>query len=252
MNHLACKDISVRFGGVLACKRISLEVTQGKVFGLIGANGAGKTTLFNVLTRFQDYESGHVYFKGEPIDNKKPHDMAALGVVRTFQNINLFQNQSTLSNILIGAHHRIGNPLSSMLSLPGSRKLEKKLLTRANEIAELLQLEQYLDNDAGTLPYGYQKRVELARALASDPELVLLDEPVAGCNDEETDELKQSIKRLNQELGITFFLVEHDMSMVMDTCDYIYAINFGENLAQGTPKEIQTNQEVIKAYLGEE
>ena len=252
MKHLSCENITVRFGGVLACKGISLAIEEGQVSGLIGANGAGKTTLFNVLTRFQEYEACNVYFKGDSIDDKKPHHMASLGVVRTFQNINLFKGQTTLNNILIGAHHRLGNPLASVFSLPRARRNEKKLYARAIEIAEMLHLEDYLDSTAANLPYGYQKRVELARALASDPEVVLLDEPVAGCNDEETDELKSSIKELNKELGITFFLVEHDMSMVMDSCDYIYAINFGENLAEGTPEEIQRNPDVIKAYLGED
>tara|TARA_B100000029_G_scaffold413513_1_gene416550 strand:- start:797 stop:1555 length:759 start_codon:yes stop_codon:yes gene_type:complete len=252
MKALSCENITVRFGGVLACQNISLGIEKGQVSGLIGANGAGKTTLFNVLTRFQDHESGHIFFNGENIDSKKPHDMASLGLVRTFQNINLFKDQTTLNNILIGAHHRLGNPLASMFSLPSARRNEKQLNKRAHEIAEILHLEDYLDHVAANLPYGHQKRVELARALASDPKVVLLDEPVAGCNDEETNDLKESIKRLNRDLGITFFLVEHDMSMVMDSCDYIYAINFGENLAQGTPTEIQNNPDVIKAYLGED
>jgi len=252
MKHLACQNITVRFGGVTACKGISLGIEEGKVSGLIGANGAGKTTLFNVLTRFQEYESGNVYFRGDPIDDKKPHDMASVGVVRTFQNINLFKGQTTLNNILIGAHRKLGNPLANLLSFPSARRNERSLVKRAIEIAELFGLETYLDTAVGNLPYGSQKRVELARALASDPEIVLLDEPVAGCNDEETNDLKESIKKLNRELGITFFLVEHDMSMIMDSCDYIYAINFGENLAEGTPAQIQKNPEVIKAYLGEE
>ena len=252
MKHLSCENITVQFGGVVACNRISLAIEKGQVSGLIGANGAGKTTLFNVLTRFQEYDSGHVYFNGESIDDKSPHHMASLGVVRTFQNINLFKGQSTLNNILIGAHHRLGNPLASMLSFPNARRNEKKLYKRAVEIAEMLHLGEHLDSTAANLPYGHQKRVELARALASDPEIVLLDEPVAGCNDEETDELKRSIKVLNKELGITFLQVEHDMSMVMDSCDYIYAIDFGENLAEGAPAEIQRNPDVIKAYLGEE
>ena len=251
MSHLSCENITVRFGGVSACSDVSLSVKEGQVTGLIGANGAGKTTLFNVLTRFQESETGHVYFKGQNIDDKKPHDMAALGVTRTFQNINLFREQTTLNNILIGAHYMIGNPFSNMLSFPRARRNETKLVDRAHEIAELLGLEDHLDTLAGNLPYGHLKRVELARALASNPQVVLLDEPVAGCNDEETEDLKKSIRSLNKDLGITFFLVEHDMSMVMESCDYIYVINFGTNLAEGTPLDIQNNQEVIRAYLGE-
>ena len=251
MSHLSCENITVRFGGVSACSDVSLSVKEGQVTGLIGANGAGKTTLFNVLTRFQESETGHVYFKGQNIDDKKPHDMAALGVTRTFQNINLFREQTTLNNILIGAHYMIGNPFSNMLSFPRARRNETKLVDRAHEIAELLGLEDHLDTLAGNLPYGHLKRVELARALASNPQVVLLDEPVAGCNDEETEDLKKSIRGLNKNLGISFFLVEHDMSMVMESCDYIYVINFGTNLAEGTPLDIQNNQEVIRAYLGE-
>ena len=252
MSHLSCENITVRFGGVSACSDVSLSVKEGQVTGLIGANGAGKTTLFNVLTRFQESETGHVYFKGQNIDDKKPHDMAALGVTRTFQNINLFREQTTLNNILIGAHYMIGNPFSNMLSFPRARRNETKLVDRAHEIAELLGLEDHLDTLAGNLSYGHLKRVELARALASNPQVVLLDEPVAGCNDEETEDLKKSIRGLNKNLGISFFLVEHDMSMVMDSCDYIYVINFGMNLAEGAPLDIQNNQEVVKAYLGEE
>jgi branched-chain amino acid transport system ATP-binding protein len=252
VSQLRCENITVSFGGVVACNKISLEVPAGKIVGLIGPNGAGKTTLFNVLSRFQDQDSGHIYYRDQDIDSKKPHQMVGLGMARTFQNINLFGEQSTLDNILIGAHHLIGNPFADMLSLPGARRTERVLLQRASEIADMLHLQDELDTLVKNLPYGYRKRVELARALASQPELILLDEPVAGCNDEETDELKGIVQRLNRELGITIFLVEHDMSMVMNVCDYIYVINFGSNLADGTPAQVQANLDVINAYLGEE
>ncbi|MSO93544.1 MAG: ABC transporter ATP-binding protein [Rhodospirillales bacterium] len=251
-SHLRCENVTVRFGGVVACDKVNLDVEEGKIVGLIGPNGAGKTTLFNVLSRFQPYEAGHVYFRGGPVDNKRPHDMIRLGMARTYQNIKLFGEQTTLANILIGAHRLIGNPIANMFWLPKARQTERTLHNRAIEIAEMLHLENDLDTLVRNLPYGYQKRVELARALASNPEIILLDEPVAGCNEEETNELKEIVRRVNRDLGITIFLVEHDMSMVMTVCDYIYVINFGANLADGSPTEVQKNPDVIGAYLGED
>ena len=250
-SHLRCENVTVSFGGVIACNRITLDVSEGKIVGLIGPNGAGKTTLFNVLSRFQDYEEGHVYVRGQPVDDKKAHEMITNGMARTFQNINLFSEQTTLQNILIGAHHRIGGPFSNMLWLPNSRRNERELVNNAVEIATMLNLDMELDTIVKNLPYGFQKRIELARALAAKPEIILLDEPVAGCNDEETAELKSTIQQINRDLGVTVLLVEHDMSMVMSVCDYLYVINFGANLAEGTPAEIKSNPDVIKAYLGE-
>ena len=251
-SHLRCENVTVSFGGVIACNRITLDVSEGKIVGLIGPNGAGKTTLFNVLSRFQDYEEGHVYVRGQAVDDKKAHEMITNGMARTFQNINLFSEQTTLQNILIGAHHRIGGPFSNMLWLPNSRRNERELVNNAVEIATMLNLDMELDTIVKNLPYGFQKRIELARALAAKPEIILLDEPVAGCNDEETAELKSTIQQINRDLGVTVLLVEHDMSMVMSVCDYLYVINFGANLAEGTPAEIKSNPDVIKAYLGEE
>jgi branched-chain amino acid transport system ATP-binding protein len=252
VSHLRCENVTVRFGGVVACDRVSLDVEEGKIVGVIGPNGAGKTTLFNVLSRFQDFSEGELFYRGKSIDRHRPHAMVSLGLARTFQNINLFSNQTVLSNILIGSHRWIGNPLASLLWLPGARRIEQDLTERALETAELLHLDRDLDTLVKHLPYGYQKRVELARALASRPQIILLDEPVAGCNEEETQEIKEIVRRVNCDLGITIVLVEHDMSMVMSVCDYIYVVNFGANLAQGTPAEIQSNPDVIKAYLGME
>jgi len=251
-SHLRCENIVVRFGGVVACNNVSLEVEEGKIVGLIGPNGAGKTTLFNVLTRFQGFNTGHIYYRDRCIDSMRPHQMARLGLARTFQNINLFGDQTTLANILVGAHHLIGNPFGNMFWTPGARRNERALLERAIEIADLLHLGGELDNLVRNLSYGFRKRVELARALAARPEIILLDEPVAGCNDEETNDLKEIIRRVNRELGVTILLVEHDMSMVMTVCDYIHVINFGANLAGGTPTEVRRNPAVIAAYLGEE
>ena len=250
--HLHCENVTVNFGGVVACNKISLDVEEGKVVGLIGPNGAGKTTLFNVLSRFQNVDEGEVYLRDKPITKLKAHQIIRLGMARTFQNINLFNELTTLDNILIGAHRLLGNPIADMLALPSARRIEARLRDKAIELAESLHLRDELDNLVKNLPYGMQKRVELARALAAEPEIILLDEPVAGCNDEETEELKKTIKRVNEEFGITILLVEHDMSMVMTVCDYIHVINFGANLAEGTPTDIQANNDVINAYLGED
>jgi branched-chain amino acid transport system ATP-binding protein len=251
-SHLRCENVTVRFGGIVACSGLTLDVERGKIVGLIGPNGAGKTTLFNVLSRFQRHDEGHIYYRGEIVDHRRPHEMVLLGLARTFQNINLFSEQSTLDNILIGGHRLTGNPLANMFSLLSARRRERALVARAQEIAAMLHLEGELDNPVKNLPYGLQKRVELARVLAAEPEMILLDEPVAGCNDEETDELRTLVERVNRELGITILLVEHDMSMVMRVCDYIYVINFGSKLAEGTPQEIRANPDVIAAYLGDE
>lgn len=250
--HLRCENITVKFGGVVACDSISLDIEEGKVVGLIGPNGAGKTTLFNVLSRFQKVDAGEVYLRDKPITGLKAHHIIQLGMARTFQNINLFSEQTTLNNILIGAHRRLGNPFADILAFPSSRRIEARLRDRAIQLAESLHLQDELDNLVKNLPYGLQKRVELARALAAEPEIILLDEPVAGCNDEETLEIKEIIKRVNEDFGITILLVEHDMSMVMTVCDYIHVINFGANLAHGTPTDIQNNRDVISAYLGED
>jgi len=251
-SHLRCQDVLVNFGGVIACDHVTLNIDEGKIVGLIGPNGAGKTTLFNVLSRFQDCSEGQVCYRDQVINPKNPHEMIGLGLARTFQNINLFANQTTMDNILIGTHHLNGNPFSNMFWMPSARRNEAAQIDRAVEIAEMLRIEHELDNLVSNLPYGYQNRVELARALASQPDIILLDEPVAGCNDEESAELTDIIRHINRDLGITIFLVEHDMSVVMSLCDYIYVINFGANLAEGTAAEVQTNPEVITAYLGED
>ena len=251
MSHLRCESVTVRFGGVVACDNINFDIPEGKIVGLIGPNGAGKTTLFNVLNRFQEYESGHIYYREQTVNNKKPHEMIALGMARTFQNVNLFSEQSTLDNILIGAHLHLGNPFTNMFSLPSARRNEAVLVDKAVAIADMLHLSEELDNPVKNLSYGYRKRVELARALAAEPEMILLDEPVAGGNEETTRELEDIVRHINRKLGVTIIVVEHDMSMVMKVCDYIYVINFGANLADGTPAEVRANPDVIAAYLGE-
>ena len=249
---LRCENIEVRFGGVVACKEVSLDVEEGKVVGLIGPNGAGKTTLFNVLSRFQHHDAGHVYLRGQLTDRCRPDQMVGLGMARTFQNINLFREQTTRDNILLGAHRLTGDLLTNIYSFPSARRRERELLKKAEETAAMLSLSDEMDVVVKHLPYGIQKRVEIARALAGQPRIILLDEPVAGCNDEETADLREVVLRVNRELGITILMVEHDMSMVMGCCDHIFVMNFGANLANGTPEQIRSNRSVIKAYLGEE
>ena len=251
MRNLSSQDVSVRFGGVTALADVHLDIQEESIVGLIGPNGAGKTTFFNCISNFQNY-SGMIKYGDKDLRKYPPHTIIKLGIARTFQNINLFKEQTTMDNILIGAHKGLKNPFPAMLSLPGALKRERSLRKKAEEIADMLGLRAELDIPVKNLPYGLQKRVEMARALASGPSLILLDEPVAGCNEEETDELVEIIKYLNQKLKVTILLVEHDMSMVMRVCHYIYVLNFGKNLDGGTPEEIQCNPEVIAAYLGED
>jgi branched-chain amino acid transport system ATP-binding protein len=251
MKTLSAQGVNVQFGGVMALNDVSLDVREGSIVGLIGPNGAGKTTLFNCISGFQNY-SGAITYNNTDLHKCRSHQIVGLGIARTFQNINLFKEQTTLDNILIGAHKRLENPFAAMLSLPGALKRERHLRHRALELSDLLGLRAELDLPVKSLPYGIQKRVEMARALASDPYLIMLDEPVAGCNEEETNDLVRIIEYINQKLNITILLVEHDMSMVMKVCQYIYVLNFGQNLYGGTPEEVQCDPAVIAAYLGED
>ncbi|MBI4636636.1 MAG: ABC transporter ATP-binding protein [Candidatus Rokubacteria bacterium] len=251
MESLSVRSVHVHFGGLRALDGVDLEVPEGSIYGLIGPNGAGKTTLFNCVSRFQDYSEGSVRYRGHDLGPRSPHQVVRLGIARTFQNINLFRSRSTLDNILIGMHSHIGNPLAVMLSLPSGLRRETAMRARAGRLAEMLGLGEVLEQQVVHLPFGHQKRVELARALASEPSLLLLDEPVAGCNEEETSEIGEIIRRINRELGVTVTVVEHDMSLVSAICHAVTVLDFGRNIARGAPTDILNHPAVVEAYLGE-
>lgn len=249
---LKIKNISKNFGGISALTDVSFSINQGEIFGLIGPNGAGKTTLFNVITNMFPPTSGEISFFDEKITGIKPHKITDKGICRTFQNIRLFSQMNALENVLVGGHSRTKSGVfSGVFRTKSQRTEEEKLRETAKELLEMVGLSTYADVTAENLAYGQQRRLEIARALASDPKLLLLDEPAAGMNETETDELYFLIKNV-QEKGITVLLIEHDMPLVMKLCDRITVLNFGKKLAEGTPEEIQNNQEVIEAYLGSE
>lgn len=252
MAMLEVTSLGISFGGLRAVDELSMKIEEGGLVGLIGPNGAGKTTVFNMLTGVYRPTDGGIRLDGQNLIGKKPHDICKMGVARTFQNIRLFSDLSVLDNVKTGLHNEITYTLAeSLLHLGSYRKKERAMDGRAMELLEVFGLESVVDYKAANLPYGKQRKLEIARALATDPKLLLLDEPVAGMNPNETEELMETIELVRKKFGVTVLLIEHDMKLVSGICEYLYVLNFGRLLAEGTPAEVLSNPEVVTAYLGE-
>jgi branched-chain amino acid transport system ATP-binding protein len=248
---LSARDLSVRFGGVLAVNKVSFDVRRGEVFTLIGPNGAGKTTVFNLISRIYNPTAGTLEFEGRRLNELPAHRIAQLGIARTFQNIELFEHASVLQNLLIGHHvHQASGFWHNLFFTPTARRAEREARAQAERVIDLLDLQHHRDALVLGLPYGVRKVVEVARALCMNPKLLLLDEPSSGLNVEETEDMAWWIRDIRKELGITVLMVEHDMSLVSRVSDRVLAMSQGEVLALGTPASVQSHPGVIEAYLG--
>ena len=250
---LDVRNLGIDFGGLTAVDSFNITIGPTEISGLIGPNGAGKTTIFNLLTGVYQPTRGSVLINGIDIKGMPTHKVNKLGIARTFQNIRLFTDMTALDNVKVGMHNSIKCAFpSSLLHLPGYYKAEKEANERAMELLEFMDLADVADQKAGSLPYGVQRRLEIVRALATNPSIILLDEPAAGMNPSETTELMHQIRRIRDTFHIAIFLIEHDMNLVMNVCEAIAVVNYGRIIAKGTPEEVRSNPAVIEAYLGRE
>ena len=253
MALLEVKQLTKHFGGLTAVGDVTLELNEGELVGLIGPNGAGKTTLFNLLTGVYEPSEGTITLDGHLLNGKQPYKIASLGLGRTFQNIRLFKDLTVLDNVLIAfSNHHKKHVFASFLRLPAFYKNEEALKAKAIDLLKIFDLDRDADTLAKNLAYGQQRRLEIVRALATEPKILFLDEPAAGMNPQETAELTDLIRRIKEEFKITIMLIEHDMNLVMDVTERIYVLEYGRLIAHGTPSEIKTNKRVIEAYLGGE
>lgn len=249
---LETKNVTIRFGGLTAVNRANVEIRAGHITGLIGPNGAGKTTFFNCISGVYRIDEGEVIFEGKHLENRRGFQINEAGISRTYQVINLFRKMSVIDNVLVGMHSRLGqNFFSSLFHLPSQRREERKALGRAHELLRFVGLDHKATDAAGSLSYGEQRLLEIVRGMASNPKLILLDEPAAGMNSGEKTQLDTLLKRI-LDTGVSILMIEHDMKLMMGVADYIYVLNYGQILAHGVPEEIQQNPDVIKAYLGGE
>ena len=249
---LECKNLGIQFGGLKAVDNFNLSIEKGMLYGLIGPNGAGKTTVFNLLTGVYKPTGGTIRLDGNLINGKTPTQINNMGIARTFQNIRLFSNMSVLDNVKVALHEKVKYPLlTSMTHMFGFSKKEKEMDALALDILDVFSLGSKKDVLSGNLPYGEQRKLEIARALATSPSLLLLDEPAAGMNPNETEELMETIRKIRDMYNLTILLIEHDMKLVAGICEKLTVLNFGTELASGTPSEVLNNPDVITAYLGE-